>query len=91
MGCVQHSVVLDVDPVADAYGSDISAEHCSIPDAAVISNSYTSDDCSAFCNERAFAYNRSVTLKFLDYCHILFIATSNIGNYFVDLPKYEKA
>ena len=71
IGRVQHGVVLNVDSVADADRSDVSAKHCAIPYAAVISDFHRSYDRRRLRQKRALSYDGPVALEFLDDSHEL--------------------
>ena len=66
---VEDRIVLDVDTVADADGTDISSQHGSIPYAAVVTDLDSSDYCRRFRQKRALPYDGHIAPEFLDYCH----------------------
>ena len=66
---VEDRIVLDVDTVADADGTDISSQHGSIPYAAVVTHFHCSYYRRGLCQKRALSDHGPVALKFLDYCH----------------------
>ena len=66
---VEDRIVLDVDTVADADGTDISSQHGSIPYAAVVTHFHCSYYRRGLCQKRALSDHGPVALKFLDYRH----------------------
>ena len=46
---MQHTAVLNVYSIANAYGIDISAKHRAVPNAAVVSYLYITDNGGILC------------------------------------------
>jgi hypothetical protein len=66
---VEDCIVLDIYAIADAYRTDIPAQHGSIPYAAVVAHFHCSDYRCRFRQKRTLSDYGPVALEFPDYCH----------------------
>ncbi len=66
---VDHRVILDVDPVAEADGGDIAAQDSAKPDAATIADYDVTNDGRRRRNVAVLADDRSLAANAYDVCH----------------------
>src|SRR5688500_16454549 len=70
IGAVNYRLVLDIYPVPDGDGMNISADHCIKPDGAVISHHHFTCNCRIFSKKAVPSKNRSYSANRYNKCHI---------------------